>query len=248
VVFPRTSVWIQHEGSAPFLSDPTIVTIYNRAQRYVRRPVSPDGDRCDWFSVPDELAREIAAAFDAAAGETDRPLRAEWAPSSAALYLRQRTLVRRVERGEADALETEEEVIRIFASALARSYRRAPASLAATGAAARRHRDLAAAAREEIARSPGRNQSVHTLALALGTSPYHLCRVFRACAGITMHEYRHALRVRLSLELLVDGAGGAGGISAVAHLLGFASHSHFVRATRRHLGETPSALRRALRS
>src|SRR5215471_14004624 len=28
VVFPRTGVWIRHEGSQPFLADPTVVTIY----------------------------------------------------------------------------------------------------------------------------------------------------------------------------------------------------------------------------
>src|SRR5690348_15776892 len=48
VVFPRTSVWIQHEGSRPFLADPTIATIYNRSQRYQRFPAGADGDRCDW--------------------------------------------------------------------------------------------------------------------------------------------------------------------------------------------------------
>jgi AraC-like DNA-binding protein len=246
VVFPRTSVWIRHEGSARFLSDPTIVTIYNRAQRYERFPVSPDGDRCDWFSVPDELAREIAGTFDPDAGESERPFRAEWAPSTAALYLQQRRLVGRVERGECDALETEEEVIRIVAAVLTRAHGRSPAALPTTGAAPRRHRDLAAAARAELGRAPGANRSVHQLASTLGTSPFHLCRVFRSCTGVTMHEYRRDLRVRIGLELLQSGVDGTNGISAVAHQLGFASHSHFVRATRRQLGQTPSALRRAL--
>jgi len=54
--------------------------------------------------------------------------------------------------------------------------------------------------------------------------------------------------VRLGLELLAGGGRvAAAGISAVAHELGFASHSHFVRATRHHLGVTPSAVRHALR-
>jgi hypothetical protein len=45
VVFPRTSVWIRHESSRAFLADPTVVAIYNRAQQYERRAVSPEGDR-----------------------------------------------------------------------------------------------------------------------------------------------------------------------------------------------------------
>lgn len=37
-VFPRTSVWIQHEGAARFVADPTVVTYYNAGQRYRRFP------------------------------------------------------------------------------------------------------------------------------------------------------------------------------------------------------------------
>lgn len=45
-VFPRTSVVIQHDRGAPFVADPTVVTLYNRAQAYERRPVSRQGDGC----------------------------------------------------------------------------------------------------------------------------------------------------------------------------------------------------------
>ena len=105
--------------------------------------------------------------------------------------------------------------------------------------------DLADAARAEILRAPSENRSVHDLARAVGASPWHLCRVFLACTGLTMHGYREQLRVRLAFEMLegVD----AGALSAVAHQLGFASHSHFVTAMRRLIGATPSAVRKALR-
>jgi len=76
VVFPRTSVWIQHEGSRRFLADPTVATIYNRAQEYERFAASPDGDRCEWFAVADDLAREIAATRDEPALNSERPFRA----------------------------------------------------------------------------------------------------------------------------------------------------------------------------
>src|SRR4051812_26270265 len=73
MVFPRTSVWIAHEGSRRFLADPTVATIYNHGQRYERFPSSADGDRCDWFAMSDGLAREIVSAFDEAAAESPRP-------------------------------------------------------------------------------------------------------------------------------------------------------------------------------
>ncbi len=69
VVFPRTSVWIRHEGGRRFVADPNVVTIYNRAQRYERFPISAIGDHCDWFALSNDLARDAAAAHDPAAAE-----------------------------------------------------------------------------------------------------------------------------------------------------------------------------------
>ena len=247
VVFPRTSVWIRHEGSQAFLADPNVVTIYNRAQRYERRPQSPDGDRCDWFAVSGAVAREIAGTFEPVAGESERPFRFQWSRSTPALYLRQRTLMRRVERGEADALETEQEVMGIVASVLALAHGQTPRAMGRRTSSIRRHRELADAARTELMRAPQLNRSVHDLALAIGTSPYHLCRVFLACTGKTLHQYRLELRTRHALELLEGAAVTPPTLSALAHQLGFASHSHFVLAMRRQFGATPSVVRKALR-
>jgi AraC-like DNA-binding protein len=243
VVFPRTSVWIRHEGSDPFVADPNVVTIYNRLQVYDRLPLSSEGDRSDWFALSDDLAREVTAAFDPAAAWAERPFRFEWARSVAPLYLRQRTLLQRAKRGEVDSLELEEEVMSIVAEVLARAYREQPRPLARRASAARRRRDLTEATRAELLRDPRLNRSMQDLGRSLGTSPFHLCRVFRAVTGMTIHRYRSELRVRLALEMLEDSRDN---ISAVAHDLGFVSHSHFVRAMREHVGATPSAVREAL--
>ena len=242
VVFPRTSVWIRHEGSTPFLADPLVVTIYNRAQRYRRYPAAAEGDRCDWFGVSDEVAREIVAAFDERDADGARPFRHEWARSTAALYLRQRLLLRRARRGDADALELEEGVIAIVAAVLALAYGAKPRTLARRADA--RHRALADDARAMLARRVEANQSVSALAAALGTSPFHLCRVFKAIVGITMNEYRNELRIRAALARLEGG--GHASLSSVAHDLGYSSHSHFVRAARARLGLTPGAVRSLL--
>jgi AraC-like DNA-binding protein len=79
--------------------------------------------------------------------------------------------------------------------------------------------------------------------LSLGTSPYHLCRVFRDCTGLTLHQHRSELRVRAALEMLEATAGAKPSLSHVAHTLGFSSHSHFVQAMRRHAGVTPGVAR-----
>jgi AraC-like DNA-binding protein len=246
VVFPRTSVWIRHEGSSRFFADPNTVTIYNRAQRYERFRHSDAGDRCDWFGVADDVAREIARAFEPAMGDSDRPFRFEWAPSTMLLYRRQRTLLTRAERGEVDQLMLEEEVFAIVASALALSYHQPPQKLARDVRSTRRRRDLADAARAELVAAPHVKYAVHDLARRLDCSPFHLCRVFRAYTGKTMHQYRTEHRLRLAFERLEGTAGNQRNLSRVAHDLGFASHAHFVRAARQYLGATPSAVRRAL--
>jgi len=244
VVFPRTSVWIRHEGSRAFLADPTVSTIYNRGQRYERVPHSALGDHCDWFGVSDNVAREIAATLEPRAADSPAPFQFQRAPSDTRLYFRQRRLLARARRGELDDLEQEEEVMAVVGDVLRSAHTAAIGSGARRPGAAARHRQLAESARAELLRTVTQNLSVHDIAARVHTSPYHLCRVFRSVTGRTMHEYRAELRVRLSLEMLADSAAS---LSTVAHELGFASHSHFVTALRRHLGDTPSAVRAALR-
>lgn len=244
-MFPRTSVWIRHEGSQPFLADSTVATIYNRGQLYERFPLADDGDRCDWFSVDDDLAREIAGNLDPDAGDSCRPFRFEWTATSPDLYYRQRALLARVRRGALDVLAMEEGVMDIVAEVLALAYRRPVTPIRRTVTGARR-RELVAATRVELARALHANESVHDIARRLETSPFHLCRVFRECTGQTMHEYRTQLRVRHSLERLEVVGGDVARLSAIACDLGFASHSHYVRAARRHFGATPSAMRGVL--
>jgi AraC-like DNA-binding protein len=241
VVFPRTAVWIRHEGRPAFLADPSVTTIYNTAQRYERFPESPAGDRCDWFGVSDDLAREIVAEFDARAAHSEHPFRFERAATPTPLYLRQRAMLRRAVTGVLDQLEGEEEVIKIVISVIGLAYRTAARLTPPTPAAARHH-DLVEAARTELLRSVRSNTSVSDIARAIGTSPYHLCRVFSACTGRTLHQHRTELRLRLALEQLEDPAARTN-LSAIAHDLGFSSHSHFVRVMRRHTGVTPSGVR-----
>jgi AraC-like DNA-binding protein len=245
VTFPRTAVWIQHEGSRPFLADPNLATIYNRRQRYVRHAASPAGDRCDWFGVSESVAREIVAAYDQAAAESERPFQFEWASSPAPLYYRARQLLARARRHALCTMEAEEGVMDLVATLLEGAYAALPKPKARRRVAVARHRELADAARAALAHCPERNTSVHELAERLGTSPFHLCRVFRACTGRTMHGYRNELRVRFAMERLAAG-NGREPISGVAHDLGFASHAHFVLAMRRHVGVTPSAVRGGL--
>ena len=239
VVFPRTSVWIQHDGGERFLADPSLVTIYNRGQEYRRFPVSPDGDRCEWFAVSDDWARDVAAAFEATRGDSERPFAHHAAAADANLYLEQRALFNRARAGGLSSLELEEAVLAIVTRVLASAYGDHPRPVRQTSAS-RRRRALVDAIRQLLIADPAANHSMHEIAAAVGASAFHACRVFRAETGRSIHDYRVQLRLRLGLELLES----ADQLSAMAYRLGFSSHAHFTDSMRLHFGKSPKRLRK----
>lgn len=241
VVFPRNGVWIKHAGSRPFVADPQVVTIYNRGQEYTRQLLSPDGDRCDWFAVAPAVAAEIARSY--APNDSSRPFTHEFTSCSAAMYVKQRRLFLRLATGMVDALEAEESVIALVAEVIARAHRVPPWLV--KDKKADEQRDLIERARADLVAHVTQRDSVAALAARLGTSPFHLCRVFRSWTGMTLHSYRVDLRLRLLLERLTHGDGD---LSRAALELGFSSHSHLSATLRQRAGITPSRLRTYLRT
>lgn len=246
VVFPRTAVWIHHDGSRPFVADPNVITIYNRAQCYERAPLAPEGDRCDWFGVSDQLARQIVQAIDPVDGERARgPYRFEHAPSTPRLYLEQRHLVRRVVQGALQSVEIESAIVDLVTKALGQAYGRQLQPSVEGVIARRRQREVVEAAKGELVRSLTENRSMLDIARSVGTSVFHLCRIFRACTNQTMHAYRTDLRLRSALERLAEGSGT---LASIAADFGFSSHAHLVLLCQRRFGAPPSLLRSQLRS
>lgn len=79
------------------------------------------------------------------------------------------------------------------------------------------------------------------LARAACASPFHLCRVFKRAAGVSVHRYVNRLRLLEALETIAERGVS---LTGLAFDLGFSSHSHFTHTFRRELGITPSELRR----
>lgn len=240
VAFPRTGVWIRHAGSRAFVADPRVVTIYNAGQEYTRGPMHPDGDRCDWFGLSGEMAREVARTADSRAPhDSTRPFRFQHTHSDPQLYFRQRVLFERLAAGVCDEFEAEEEVLSIVHRVLTLASH----DHRGLGTLTDAHRDLAEQARAELVRQATTALTLGALAARLRVSPWHLCRVFRAATGTSLHAFRLDLRLRMALERLENPSAD---ISRLAHELGFSSHSHFTAAMRGRLGCTPSGFRLAL--
>lgn len=237
-VFPRTSVWIAHEGDRRFVADPTVVTYYNAGQRYRRHVLSAAGDRGEWFAVPPDVLAQVLAIHDPAVADRDRLFPFTHGPSDRDSYLRQRAVFAHVSQAAVpDVLLVEETVLEVLGRVTGLAYGRPDAS---PGANEPGGRDLAEAARAVLARRYTTAASLRDVAREAGASPFHLARVFKRATGATLHAHRTELRLRASLEPL---ASPRCDLLALALSLGYASHSHFSDVFRRAFGAPPSIIR-----
>lgn len=241
-VFPRSSVWIQHEGGARFVADPATVTFYNHGQRYRRFALSPAGDRGEWFAVAPGVLVELLGRRDPAAGDRgDHLFTFTHGPSDRRSYLAQRAVYEHVCREEApDPLFVEETMLAVLdrVSALAGGGMRRRGARPPGPAL-----DLVERTREILAVRFAERASLHDLARAVECSPFHLARVFRQSTGTSLHRHRTDLRLRAALERLGDPRSD---LLELALSVGYASHSHFSEVFRAAFGTTPSTVRERL--
>ena len=87
-------------------------------------------------------------------------------------------------------------------------------------------------------------ESIHLdeIARSANRSLYHLCRTFKRETGLPLHHYLTRLRLRASLETVVDAETN---LSALAQSLGYSSHSHFSEAFRNEFRVSPTKVRQA---
>lgn len=80
------------------------------------------------------------------------------------------------------------------------------------------------------------------VAAAVGLSPFHFARAFKAATGTPPHAWRNGLRIAHAQQLL---AGTRRPIADIATACGFCSQAHLTHAFRKATGLTPAAWRRA---
>ena len=228
--FPRSSTEIEHADGPRFVGGPNTISVYNRGQRYTRKKLSAM-DASDWFAVADDLLLDAVAAWEPAVRDRPaRPFRVASLPADPQIYFEQRALFESAQTLERE--EVEERAFKILGRLLKTAY----------GASPRRSRmrEAIEEAKRIVDSDPAANVPLRRLAAAVETSPFQLCRSFRASTGMTITAYRHSLRLRTALDRLRDQRTG---LTELALDLGFSSHSHFTFAFRRQFGITPSAYR-----
>jgi AraC-like DNA-binding protein len=239
--YPETAVWIAHDDGPRFFGNPARVSMYNPGQLYTRTACDDDGDRCTWFAVADSVARDVVGTRDQRAAASDRVFAYACGPATPAASLRARRLLRLVASGRvSDPFFVEEAVISLFSRTVAGVYDSQPST--GSGLTRRQH-EIVETVAFELYRTCTENHSLSTLADTVDLSVFHLCRLFRRATGMTMHAYRHHLRMSRALDALgtpdVD-------LLGLAVDLGYCSHSHFTRMFRRQVGQVPSSVRQQL--
>jgi AraC family transcriptional regulator len=227
-VFPRRAVAIEHEHEPTFAANPNVITFYNRGQRYLRHGVSDDGDRCDWFGIDRQIARDAVRAVRG--GDPEQPFNWTRSLCDSKTYLHQRRIFELARRGGSNALQIEEESIAL----LERVIPRANASRTEYNRGTVHEVELLLSARFE------QPLKLSEIAAHVNMSVFHLCRTFRRVTGWSIHAYLKQLRVRHGLERVCSGNTS---LNVIATDLAFAHHSHFTSAFHHSFGAAPSIVR-----
>ena len=178
----------------------------------------------------------MLASHGSRAADADRRLfDADFSRVDSPTFLSQRRVIHRLQCDDPDTLFVEESVIGLLDRVLAGISTGLPATQGKP-----QHRELAESARAHLNLTFARRDGLGALACALHSSVFHLCRVFREHAGLTIHRYRAQLRLRKSLELLGESRDD---ILTTAMALGYSGHSHFTEAFHRAFGLKPSEFR-----
>ena len=244
IAFPYRGVFEVHRGRERAVAEPGSLVFFNEGEPY--RTGHPCGGGDDGSAVavrPDVLVEALSRHDPGAADRPGTPFRFASGASSARAYLLQRLLFLRVSQaGAADPLGVEEAALALVDEVSAAACRSEECAAARRPPPSANHRQTVDSARRFLATGLGEPLSLKAISGAVGVSPFHLCRIFRAITGTTVSRYRHRLRLRAALEGV---ANAQADLSAVALDHGYSSHSHFTAAFRREFGLTPTQFRRA---
>ena len=243
VVFPRSPVEIVQAGRRAVIADHSVMTLYNEGQEYKRKPLAAKGDRSLFLKFPrDVVVEALRETGQAHRALEHSPFRAAHSVCSCGAFLRARRLLQSLlQDSTVNPLALQESAYGLLYHAAANQ----PLALTKPGRRPRteaRHRKLVEDCQAFLASHFGEDLSLQEIATELATTPFHLSRVFSEHTGQTIHRQLMKLRLRASLDLLIDEPDRT--LTDIGLDLRFATPSHFTARFRHSFGSTPGAFRR----
>lgn len=213
LVFVRRGAFVAHLGARAYVADPCTALVSWADTEYRLSHPGASGDDCTVLELAPELADELLYRRRAR-----RDIEIALSPVQQLRYARM-----------LGSEGVEEAAIELAGVTLGH----------ADGIVGAPHarRVMVRRVREMLAADPTVSRPVGELARAVGASPHHMMRVFRAETGLTLRAYRVRLRLALALHRVDED------LAALASELGFASHAHLTDTFTRYLGASPRALR-----
>jgi AraC family transcriptional regulator len=250
LALPLAGVFAKHDGPRRHaIATPQHALLISAGQPYRISFPGCIGDRCLALRFSSEALAQ--AMPEAMAGEGfDLATYSAHALLPPHAMLARSLLWQRLDRGEIDALETEERSIELLGIALcaAGSQRRAASRrgvAARDGSRSWRRVQPVVRSIEAIGAEPQRKWTLGELAALASVSPSHLAHVFRVETGLPVYGYVMRSRLVLALDVVLDSDAG---LTEIALDTGFSSHSHFTAKFRALFGCTPQLLRRGASS
>ncbi len=241
-VLMQAGVYTKTVGKREAVGDAAHVTLYNHREICrVEHPVGP-GTRGTTLSLERSAMEALFADRLPRGTRVSCPFAALSVPVSPSSYLLQAGLV-------AYLLEADPPDDLLVGDALTTLLHRlgddvwggrAPVSSAAGERLEGRVREL----QVWVAANHAQRHRLDDLARRVGCTPWHLSRVFKRVAGVSLSRYVRRHRLRAAAGAILDGADD---LARVAMDCGFASHSHLTDSFRREFDLAPRDLRRASR-
>jgi AraC family transcriptional regulator len=235
-VFPRVSVWIQHDGDDAFVADPNWITCYNASQPYRRRTISHEGDVSDWFRLRPDALLEVVRSVDQSVEDVEAPFKASRLKADPETCLIERRLFRDLPSFE--PFVAEEMTFALLARVLRHANGQASVDERVRTTVAQR--ECVELAKGVLGRMFEARLALSDVSREVGCSHFHLCRIFKAHTGLTLHQYREQLRIARAVTLLLESNSE---VTEIALSVGYSTHSHFTWAFRRVFNMTPSDVR-----
>ncbi len=235
-VMPKMPLWIRRDDGEYRFVEPGAILMHRAGQTLARRRAADSGERTYWFGIHPNVFIDALERYELPTTKMGGALIAD--PQ---LRYKLVLLLKKLECGAIDRLTVEEEVLDLFFEICEQRSRRQQRRVPPRLGTALRQKRLVDLTRAYLDAHLAEKTSLETVANVVGTSLFHLCRVFREQTGLTMHAYRTRQRLWHVLDQLVDG--DTTPLTELAFDQGFSSHSHLSRVFRKQMGVPPSAIR-----
>lgn len=242
IVFPRSGLFVRDARGQSALGNPNHVLFFQKHEVYRVAHPAGHGDDCTVFCFADATLSEALTTLDPSAAERpEQPFAFNQSASEPRVFLLQERLRQAADNPQTERLALDEAALTLLDAVLESAYRKR--GVQRTTPSSHLHQEQAERTKLLLAAHFSEDLTLDQVAHAVHCSPFHLARLFRRQTGLSVHQYRHQLRLSAALERVVAGERN---LSALALQLGFSSHAHLSDAFQRSFGLAPSACRKSL--